>query len=308
MKTILCILMMMVFFVRNGNGQENENVISVTIPDQGGLDRSQMQILESIAIDIVIHSGYISSYKTWANSMKTLFLIEDENLVQSNKKSMVVIDAKLALTLTNMESGHVFASFSKRYRGTGKDRKTAINNALSSILTSDQDFSNFLTDGQRVIVAYYEQNESLIFSRAAAKAGQNEYHAAIALLMSVPENASCYKNALAQASEYYRMYLNAGCYETIRRAKIRCAGQQYIQALDELAYSDIWATQCAEEEKELIAQISAQVSEQEILKYERKREERKFQQEKHRFNALMELTERYFSQLGTIDDQNNSDQ
>jgi hypothetical protein len=99
MKTVLLSILVILLFVCNGYGQESENVISVTIPEQEGLDRSQMQILESIAIDSVMHSGYISAYKTWANTMKTLFLIEDENLVQSNKRSMVVIDAKLALNL-----------------------------------------------------------------------------------------------------------------------------------------------------------------------------------------------------------------
>jgi hypothetical protein len=103
-----------------------------------------------------------------------------------------------------------------------------------------------------------------------------------------------------QASEYYQFYLDAACHETIRKARIHCAGRQYSQALDELAYSDLWTTQCAEEETELIAKIMAQISKQEILKYEWKRDERKSQQEEYRFNALMELTEQYFSQMDTI--------
>jgi hypothetical protein len=301
MKTNLCILMM-ILLVRSAYGQVNENVISVTVPNQEWLNHSQMQILEITAFEIVRHSGYISANKPLANTMRILFLIEDENLVQGGKKSIIVIDARLALTLSNMESGHVFSSVSKRYRGMGKDRRAAISNALASISASDQDFSCFLEEGQRIIVAYYEQNAPLIFAKAAAKAEQGEYQAAIALLMSIPEKASCYKRAMKQASEYYRLHLNVSCQEIIRKVRIRLAGQQYSQALEELAYSDIWTTQCAEEEKELIAKIAVQVSEQEMQKYKREKEEWKIQWEEYPFNAMLELTEQYFRRLAAMDD------
>jgi hypothetical protein len=121
--------------------------------------------------------------------------------------------------------------------------------------------------------------------------------------MSVPEKASCYKKALEQASEYYQQYLNAGCQEIIRKAKVHCAGQQYSQALEELASPDIvWTTECAKEENKLIAQIAAQVSKQEIEKYEREKEERKIQREEYRFNAMMQLTDEYFSRLAAINE------
>jgi hypothetical protein len=304
MKTNLCILMMILLLRCVVYGQVNENVISVTVPYQKWLEQPQMEMLETTALEIVVNAGYISANKPMANTMKTSFFIEDESFVQGDKKSLVVIDARLALTLNNVESGHVFATVSKRYRGTGRDRKTAINSAISSIPTSDKDFGRFLAEGQRTIVAYYEKNASLIFAKATAKAEQNEYQAAIALLMSVPEKASCYKKALEQASEYYQQYLNVGCQEIIRKAKVYCAGQQYSQALEELAYPDIvWTTECAKEENKLIAQIAAQVSKQEIEKYEREKEERKIQREEYRFNAMMKLTDEYFSKLATIDDQ-----
>lgn len=293
---------MMILLVRSIYGQVNDNVISVAVPKQEWLEHSQVQILESTAFEIVMNSGYISANKPLANTMKTSFLIEDENLVQSGGKSIVVIDARLVLTLHNTESGHVFSSVSKRYRGIGKDKKAAIGNALASISASDRDFSRFLEEGQRIIVAYYEQNAPLIFAKAAANAAQDGYPTAIALLMSIPEKASCYKEALEKASEYYRRHLNIGCQKIIRSARIHCAGQQYSRALEELADSDIWATQCAEEENELIAQIVAHVSEQKMQEYEREREDRKIRQDEYRFNAMMELAGQYFSRLAAIDD------
>lgn len=283
-------------FLRNGYGQE---VIAISVPEQEGLDRSQMRVLKSVATDIVTGSGYLSADKVWAYAMETSFIIENEHLLKGESRSLVLIDARLALNVRNVESGHIFASFSERYRGSGENRRAAVSDALARIDPSAKSFACFLAKSQSAIVTYYDDNKSQILAKAKAYADRRQFDAAIALLMAIPEQASYYKDALEKAGEYYGLMLNSECHNTLQKAKILSAAKLYAEALSHLADLELWSADCAGEANELVARIANQVSKEETLRYEREKEKRQAErnQEQFRLKAMMQVAEEYFDRM-----------
>lgn len=283
-------------FLRNGYGQE---VIAISVPEQDGLDRSQMRVLESVATDIVTGSGYLSAYKVWAYAMETSFIIENEHLLKGESRSLVLIDARLALNVRNVESGHIFASFSERYRGSGENRRAALGDALARIDPTGKGFADFLAKSQSAIVTYYDENESQILARAKAYAERRQFDAAIAFLMAIPEKTSYYEDALEKAGEYYRLMMNIECRAILQKAKILSAARLYPEALSHLAGLELWSADCAGEVDEWVARITAQVSREERLRYEREKEERRseWDHEQFRLKAMMQVAEEYFDRM-----------
>ncbi|MDR1644692.1 MAG: hypothetical protein LBS05_02540 [Tannerellaceae bacterium] len=288
-------------------GQE---VVAISIPShssQEGLDRSQMRTLESVATDIVTTAGYLSASSSWPYVMQVLFIVEDEHLLRGESRNLTLVDTRLALSLHNLETGQIYASFSKRIRGGGKDRRAAVSKALALIDPSDAAFGDFLAKGQRGVVDYYEKNAAQIMARADASAGRQNFDAAIATLIVVPESASYYEDALEKAVEYYRRRAAAQCRETLQMVKTLAAGKRYAEALEQLLASDLGAD-CATGEDTLIEQIAASLSEEERRHYEREREERLaaerernvgLEHERQRINALVKVAEEYFDQMTT---------
>ena len=288
----------MVLFCQHSFGQADNNIIAITIPAQTELDGHQKQNLESIVTDIMTHSGHMSAYKVSGLVMVPLFIIEEENVLQSGVDKLYMINAKLSLNLRNVESGHIFTSVSKRYRGTGKNRRAAISNALVAISTSDKDYNDFLKNGQHIIQTYYENNSQHIFQKAALMAQRNNYEPAIALLMSIPEQTSCYEEAIKQSEVYYQLYLSSNCKEAIRQARILDAGQNYQEALEFLAYSEIRTTQCAQEANALIDRLERKISDKKRKDDSDQKEDAQMRMklEMHRINAMMKLADKYYKE------------
>lgn len=291
-------LIAMVLFCQHSFGQAGNNIIAITIPAQTELDGSQRQNLESIVTDIMTHSGHMSAYKVFGLVMVPSFIIEEESVLQSGANNLYMVNAKLSLNLRNVESGHIFTSISKRYRGTGRNRRAAINNALVAISTSDKDYNDFLKNGQHIIQNYYENNSQHIFQRAALMAQKSQYEPAIALLMSIPEQASCYEEAIKQSEAYYQLYLSSNCTEAIRQARILDAGQNYQEALEFLAYSKIRTTQCAQEANALVDRLERKIADKKREDAIAQKEDAQMRMnlEMHRMNAMMELADKYYKE------------
>lgn len=291
-------LIAMVLLCQHSFGQVDNNIIAIAIPAQTELDGSQKQNLESIVTDIMTHSGYMSAYKVSGLVIVPLFIIEEEGVLQSGSNSLYMIHAKLSLNLRNVESGHIFTSVSKRYRGTGKNRRAAISNALVAISTADKEFNDFLKNGQHIILTYYENHSQRIFQKAALMAQKNAYESAIALLMSIPEQASCYDEAIKQSETYYQLYLTSNCNEAIRQARILYAAHKYQEALEFLAYSEIRTTQCVQEANVLVNRLESKISDEKRDEASARKEEAQMRMnlEMHRMNAMMELADKYYKE------------
>jgi hypothetical protein len=297
-RRILLLIVLIALFLQRGLGQ-GDNVIALSIPAQASLDSSQMKSLENTVTDIITAAGYIGSFKP-SNLVLVPSVTIEENVIRSEQKSLVVVDTRLSLNLRNIESGHIFSSISRQYRGIGKDRRTAISSALTSISATDKAFKAFLDESQRIVLAYYETNSIQIFRKAAFLVQKLEYEHAIALLMSIPENASCYDQAVSQSKQYYQLYRDSHCEETIRQIRTLCAGHQYREALDVLAHSAWENTQCTAEADALIAQIEVKITAEEMLDFQRKREETEKQMEQEKLNAIITLAEKYYAQMASI--------
>lgn len=298
MKRILLLITIATLLCGHSLGQSGNHVIAIVIPAQSELDGAQKQNLESIVTDIMTQSGYMSSYRTTGLVMKPLFLVEEEDVLRSTVNSLYVVNVKLSLNISNVGSEQIFTSVSKRYQGTGRDRRAAISNALAAISVTDSVFGNFLKKGQRIITRYYDDNAQRLFQRASLMVNRGGYEAAIALLMSVPEEALCYEEAVEQSKAYYQLYLSANCSEAIRRANLLRAGHQYREALEFLSYADIRTTECAEEADALADLLDSRISNDERTEREANEVQRNL--EAHHLRAMLELANRQYEDMLSI--------
>ncbi|MDR1645985.1 MAG: hypothetical protein LBS05_09250 [Tannerellaceae bacterium] len=95
----------------------------------------QMRALESVATDIVTTAGYLSASVSWPYTMQALLIVEDEHLLRGESRNLTLVDTRLALSFHNSETGQIYASLSKRIRGSGQNRRAAVSNAPGRSMT-----------------------------------------------------------------------------------------------------------------------------------------------------------------------------
>ena len=239
--------------------QENEGnkiALSVVMPDNGeGLSASQLSKLKTKVISIVTANGLAATGIHNNFVIYPIFSVYDKNAVEGGMENIYVTTCELSLYIQHTEDNIVFASYGKKFKGSGESIETAITNSISKIPQNSKEITEFIETGKQKIIVYYEGKCEDFKKQAESLTKMQKYEEAIALLQSIPEEISCYQQMVEKSVEVYKAYQNKVCGELLQKAKAQISIKNYKGAMEFLGQIDP-SSSCSGESRRLMQSIS----------------------------------------------------
>ncbi len=275
--------------------------LSVIMPENvDGLDVSQLSKMETKITQIVSSTGLAASGYNNNFVIYPKFAIYDSSVVEGGMQNITVVTCELSLFIKQVDNNIIFATISKSLKGSGKNKNTAITNAISKIPTNDQQFKLFVVTGKDKIIAYYESKCQDIITKSESLVKMQDYEQALGLLMTVPEEVSCYSKVQEKSIEAYKTYQNQKCKVQIQEAKTQLASNNYNYALQILSQIDP-STSCFKESQTLVTNLATKVDAEEKKQWDLKMKiyNDNVELEKNRINAVKDIAVAYYKSKPT---------
>lgn len=214
----------------------------------------------------------------------------DEETINTGMEKMVVVKVSLSLFVQSIQGNVVFASLSREYAGTGKNRTAALNNALIGINVRDNAYKVFLKKSRDEIVRYYNQMCDIIIEQASTLAKFKRHQNAILLLWPIPKEVDCRETARDTMLAIYADFVEYNCLNFLFNARTYITAKDYKLAMEELRKIDA-VSSCAKDAVQLMDQIAAKVDEQEqqYIDLYKKMRENEFELEKERYRSIANM-------------------
>jgi hypothetical protein len=304
MKKNLIIIVAILAF-SNVMAQSSQEVgkiaLSVIMPENvDGLDISQLSKMETKITQIVSSTGLAASGYNNNFVIYPKFALYETNVVEGGMENITVVTCELSLFIKQVDNNILFSTISKQLKGSGKTKSIAITNAISKIPTNDNDFKAFIETGKSKIIVYYESKCGDIIAKSESLVKMQDYEQALGLLMTVPEEVSCYSKVQEKSIEAYKAYQSQKCIEQLQQAKALLASNRYNEALNALSFIDP-STPCFKESQTLMNDAASKVDAEERKQWDFKM--KKYNDnvalEKERINAVKEIAVAYYKSKPT---------
>lgn len=128
--------------------------------------------------------------------------------------------------------GTLFSSCSLEVNAAGDSKEKAYMAALKKIKATDPQYQAFIDEGKKKIVDYYTAKCDFIITQAQTKAKNQDFDAAIAELMQVPDVCkACYDKCMSAAQPIYQEKINQDGAKLLAEARgVWSAGQDVAAA------------------------------------------------------------------------------
>lgn len=264
MKNYMILLMLLLINVAKAQSASDVGKIalSVVMPENiNGLDVSQLSKMETKITQIVASvslagNGYNNNFVIYPK-----FAIYETDMVEGGMQNINVVKCEWSLFIKQVDNNIIYASISIPLKGYGKEKKNAITDAISKININTKEFSFFIETGKKKILDYYNLKCQDIITKSESLVKMQDYEQAIGLLMSVPEEVSCYNKIQEKTIDAYKSYQNQKCIAQLQEAKTTLAKNQYQEALDMLSLIDP-STKCFTETQLLIKKAEGKLDAQ----------------------------------------------
>lgn len=299
MKTIGWIIIGL-FFTGNVFPQQVEtsgNVsVCVVVPERSEyLTSSQLNRLQTKLEQITVVNG-VAALSNSSFVVYPVFEVNESKLIEGGLKNVVKTSAGLTLFIRQLDSHLIINSVSMNLHGTGFSKDESIINALLSVNPQDASLKSFIAEGKQRIIRYYKDNYTNIKTKAKALAGQQQYEAALALLMSYPEELPGYESIINDAITIYTQYINYNCSRLLSDAKGLVAVNDYDGAVSLLSQIDP-SSKCSKEATALVLSIQKEIDSE--IAFEKKLVQQELQAQidldKRRVDAIKEIAKAYAS-------------
>lgn len=152
---------------------------------------------------IATQAGY-SSYGNNYFIIAPDIIVDHVEMAEGGMKNIYIVSGVLSLSIQEKDNGTIFSSIALPFRGSASKKESAVRNAITGI--DYHAVSKLFDVAKAKILSYYEAQADAIFTRADTYVQNKEYDAAIACLMTVPEELfDLYKQALAIANKIYEI-------------------------------------------------------------------------------------------------------
>ena len=159
--------------------------------------------------------------------------VRELNLEKSETAPVIYIyDLEVNLYIGDGIDGTLFSSCSLEVKAAGDSKDKAYMAALKKIKASDPQYQSFINEGKKKIVDYYTAKCDFIITKAQTKAKNQDFDAAIAELMQVPDVCKeCYDKCMAAAQPIYQEKINQEGAKLLAEARgVWSAGQDVTAA------------------------------------------------------------------------------
>ena len=296
MKNIIYLIVL--FSVLNIYSQNSNDIgkisLSIVMPENlEDLDESNLSNLETKILEIVNKTGLSGT------GYNNNFVIYPKFAIYSSKiskgmQNITFIDCELSLFVKQVDNNMVFSTISKKLNGNGISKQEAISNAIDNLDSSEEPFSKFIEKGKIRIIQYYESKCADLIVQADGMAKRQSYEEALALLLSIPSEVSCYSKVQAKSIEIYKNYQSYRCGALLQQAQSDAAQNDYSSSLSSLSQIDP-SSKCGPAAKALMVKIEAKIDAANRQQFEATMMVYKdaVQLEKQRINAVRDIAVEY---------------
>lgn len=278
------------------NNDASKIALAVVMPENvDGLDVLQLSKLETKIAQIVTSAGLAASgyYSNFVIYPK--LAIYESSIVEGGMQNITVVTVELSLFIKQVDNNILFSTISKQLKGSGYGKATAVTNAISKIPTNDHSFKKFIEDAKSKITNYYELACEGLIGKANTSSQMGKFQEAIATLLAIPEEVSCYKQAQQTAVKVFISQQNAICSNQIQSAKAAIASQDYNTAFDILSRVDP-SSNCHKEADRLIQSTATKFDQEQRKQWEFKMKvyNDQVQLERQRISAIRDIAAAYY--------------
>jgi hypothetical protein len=170
------------------------------------------------------------------------------------------VTLNIMVAVKQVPDNSTFASTSVILNGNGATREVAITEALNNLSPSDDRIIKVVDAAKAKIIQHYETGCDGLRADAKARAGTGHTEEAIALLMTVPREAStCQKAAGADAAALYTAWRDAQCDGIVRAARASLAERAFEAVVTTIERVDP-ASRCAKSADAVLADLEKRVA------------------------------------------------
>lgn len=220
----------------------------------------------------------IGSYLTHPRFIITVVTSILSEEVTTTAPPMIVLNLEMNFFIGDGIKGRVFAIMTKNIKGVGTNKTKAYNSAINSITTTDSATRNFVREGKRKIVEYYETKCDEVKREANLLIAANDYDKAIYYLSLVPKECTkCFDESLVILGEIIPERAAFNCQSLLLKAQAQWAASLNEKGADSVAHTlsqiGINATpECKKEINKLIAEMSKTIRERNNIEWKFKEE------------------------------------
>ncbi|PKP35906.1 MAG: hypothetical protein CVU00_00240 [Bacteroidetes bacterium HGW-Bacteroidetes-17] len=217
MKKILVLLMLLplIAFSQNNYGSANDqDRIALTViipPGVDGIPEHARSLLQNKLDQVASQNGLggISGSPRFALTAKMSVMTKD---ITPTQPPMEAYTYGIYLYIVDIVEQTIVSSTSITTKGAGTNANKAYTNGLKPINLNNTEIKNFMQDGKRKIIEYYNSKCDFIISRAKSLASQNQFGQSLALLSSVPDVCKdCFMKCMDEIGPIYQDYINHDC-------------------------------------------------------------------------------------------------
>jgi hypothetical protein len=238
----------------------NKISFALVMPNEisGGISETHLQRLHDKFVDALTENG-IASLSVQNNLvLYPIIKIYNEQTVNPGLQNITVIEADISLYVKQLDSKVIFASITKKLKGSGRNRDLALSNLISNVKLDDESTRVFLERAKQKAITYYNQRCSTILAQADQMMKMNQSQEALVSLFSIPSEVECYQQTQNKAIEAFKMYQNQNCNQMLLNAKVKIANRQFEEGLGIIGMIDP-SSPCKSEALLIIQQASGQV-------------------------------------------------
>lgn len=146
--------------------------------------------------------------------------VYEEDVLEGGLEHQTIIRAEFSLFIQQMSNGQIYGEATIDLEGFGRDRSRALTKAIQGINIRDKRWKQMIISSKEKIIEYYTARCEDIQIEADGYSKTRDYIGAIATLMQVPVEVSCYREIVDKSVEFYDYYIEMQCQEQISKAKI----------------------------------------------------------------------------------------
>lgn len=119
------------------------------------------------------------------------------------------IDFDLVISLKDIYTGKIFATFTQNGKGKGNNKSNAIAKGVSAMPLNTSEFQTFCENAKDKVILYYEQQMPALIASSKAAANGRNFEQAIGILSEIPEECRGYDTKVAPLiGSYYETQIN----------------------------------------------------------------------------------------------------
>ena len=245
--------------VNNGNeyiGKITLSVISGQNPDN--FSSAILSKFKSKITSVTSRYGIAATDYVGGFAIVSDLHLYNEKLLEG-MENIFVLDIEVHLSIKQFNTNLIFSNYDAKLKGTGNSKDEAINNALSQINIGDNKLKMFIEEGKTKVIQFYNSKCNDIITEADKYAGMGEYDRALAILMSVPTEATpCNEKIKTKSLEIFKSFQQKECRTLLQLAKTEVVQKAYVNALRTLSLVDVTSS-CYNETQSSINTIESKI-------------------------------------------------